>query len=65
MNVNDYIQICVIDYSTHEVFIRNINKEWLDSMYSGDIALYLAKHLKVDMSHSAYISDIKYLDIQI
>lgn len=65
MNVNDYIQVCVIDYSTSEIYIRNVNKEWLDAMYSGDVALYLAKHLKIDMNRSAYISDIKYLDIQL
>lgn len=64
MNVNDYIQICVMVYSTKDVIIRNINKEWLNSVYAGDINLYIEKHLKCNMDDICWMIP-HYIDIQI
>ena len=55
--------IAALDYFHSTVYVKDIDKEYLDSVYDGDIMNYFVSEYQCDPDNLCVMSDVEHLDI--
>ena len=55
--------IAALDYFHSTVYVKDISKEYLDSVYDGDIMDYFVSEHGCHPDNLAVISDVEHMDI--